>query len=174
MNFSKPQAAYLFLLHQLRIGAVIHNILAKYRRGQWAVNLFGIDISEFSIENEVVAFCSKTDSGLFTQQDKGEDISVFLAACKEKLVRVNAVSHGVADEGNPVKHDGRFIGVAEEELSYDVQEDGNRRGRSQCEEDEFPGTGVCGVFTQSGERLLKKTHVDGNNSPNSGGTTMSG
>ncbi len=74
---------YLLLLHQLRVGAVVDNILAKDRGGERAVDLLGIDILDLAVEDEVVALCVQTDSHLATQEDKGEDIAILLpiSAC---------------------------------------------------------------------------------------------
>lgn len=65
----------LLLLHELRIGAVIDDITSKNRSGQDGVNLLGIDILELAVENKVVSRRSNSDSGLLSEEDKGEDIA---------------------------------------------------------------------------------------------------
>jgi hypothetical protein len=70
--------AYLFLLHELGVWAIVHHILAKDWSGQRAVDFFGAEILEFSIEDKVVSLGSKVDSHLLAQQDKREDIPVLV------------------------------------------------------------------------------------------------
>lgn len=72
----EPVYAYLLLLHQLGIGAVVYNILAKYRSGEGAVDLLGVDILDLSVENEVVALGTKVDSHLATEKNEGEYIAI--------------------------------------------------------------------------------------------------
>ena len=67
---------YLLLLHQLGVGAVVDNISAKDRRGQDGVNLLSIDVLELAIENEIVAGRSHCDSGLLSEENKGEYIAM--------------------------------------------------------------------------------------------------
>ena len=76
---------HLLLLHQLRVGAVIDNILTKDGSSQRAINLFCVNILELSVEDEVVAFCIEADSHLAAEENKGEDIAV--------LLPISALSH---------------------------------------------------------------------------------
>lgn len=46
--------AYLFLLHEFRIGTIIHDITAKDRCRERRIYFFSTDISNFAIENEIV------------------------------------------------------------------------------------------------------------------------
>lgn len=59
--------ANLFLFHKLRIGAVIDDIFSKNRSGQGAVNFFGIDVLELSVQYEFVAFSADIDCSLSTE-----------------------------------------------------------------------------------------------------------
>ena len=52
-------SSYLFLLHQLRIGTIVHNVLAKHGRGESSVNLLGVDVFQFPVQDEVVALRSQ-------------------------------------------------------------------------------------------------------------------
>lgn len=70
--------AYLLLLHQLRIGTIVDDILAEYRCGERAVDLFRIHILELSVEDEVVSSGANSDSGFLSEEDKGEDIAVLV------------------------------------------------------------------------------------------------
>lgn len=71
---------YLLLLHELRIRTIIDHILAKNGRSERTVDLLRIHIAQLSIQNEVVALGPQAYRRLLTQEDKGEDIAVFLAA----------------------------------------------------------------------------------------------
>jgi hypothetical protein len=66
----------LFLFHQFGVGAIIDNILAKDRSGQWSVYLLGIDVLQLSIEDKFVALCPEADSGFFSEKNEGEDIAI--------------------------------------------------------------------------------------------------
>ena len=39
----------LLLFHELRVGTVIDNVLAKYRCGKMRVDFLGIDILQFAV-----------------------------------------------------------------------------------------------------------------------------
>lgn len=73
IRFSVP---YLLLLHELRVGAVVHDIASKHRRSQNSVDLLGVDVLELAIEDKVVSVGTNSDSGLLSKQNEGEDISV--------------------------------------------------------------------------------------------------
>lgn len=145
--------AYLLLLHQLRVGAVVHDILAKDRGRELAVDLLGVDVLELAVEDEVVAGCVEAHGHLLAEEDEGEDIAVLYAGQRElppstarathlllvgeeELVRVDAVGDGAADDGDPVEHERRLVGVLEQQLLEDVeddseQEEGAEAGRDQ-------------------------------------------
>ena len=66
---------YLFLLHQLGVGAIVDDVSAKDWGRQISVYFLGVDVFEFSIQNEFVSCKTKGDSRLLAEEDKGEDIS---------------------------------------------------------------------------------------------------
>ena len=68
--------SYLLLLHELGVGAIVDDILAKDRSGEDGVDLLGADVLELSVENEVVSGRAKSNSGFLSEEDKGEDIAV--------------------------------------------------------------------------------------------------
>jgi hypothetical protein len=115
--------AYLLLLHQLCIGTVVHNITAKDWRCEWAVHLFCIDISQLSVQNEIVAFRAQAYRCLLSKQYECEDIAILLAASEEELERVNAVCDGAANERHPVKDERWFVWISIAELSKNIYED---------------------------------------------------
>ena len=67
---------HLLLLHELRVGAVVHDILAKDRCAERGVDLFGVDVLDLSVEDEVVACGVETNSHLATEEDEGKDIAI--------------------------------------------------------------------------------------------------
>jgi len=68
--------SYLLLLHELGVGAIVDDILAKDRSGEDGVDLLSADVLELSVENEVVSGRAKSNSGFLSEEDKGEDIAV--------------------------------------------------------------------------------------------------
>jgi hypothetical protein len=136
------RSTHLLLFHKLRVGAVVDDVLAKHRRAQRGVDLLGVDVLDLAVENEVVALGVEAHGHLAPEQDEGEDVAVLLLVGEEELVRVHAVCDGAADDGQPVEHDGRLIGLLEQELLQHVEhhgqedkggepggdEDGQRRG----------------------------------------------
>lgn len=52
----KTKLDKLLLFHEFGVGTIVNHILAKHRCGQWTVNLLCIDILEFAIEDEIIAF----------------------------------------------------------------------------------------------------------------------
>lgn len=71
---------YLLLLHELGVGAVVYNIRPEDGRGQFAIDLFGIDVFQFSVENELIAIRSEIDGSLLAQENKSEDVTVLAPA----------------------------------------------------------------------------------------------
>lgn len=69
---------YALLLHELRVGAIVHDIPAEDGRGQDGVNLFGVHIAQLPVQDEVVAHRAKGHGRLFAEENKGEDITVLL------------------------------------------------------------------------------------------------
>ena len=70
--------AYLLLLHELRIRAVVDDILAKDRCAAWGVDLLGIDILDLSVEDKVVASGVQAHRHLATEENEGEDVAILL------------------------------------------------------------------------------------------------
>ena len=124
-----PFSTHLFLLHQLRIWTVIHDLFPEDRRGQWTVYLLRIDIFELSIEYKFISLHPQTDCRLLPEQNKGENVTVLeigsawvrclenaafkylLPTAEEKLVGVDSVGDGTTNERHPMKHKWGFIGV---------------------------------------------------------------
>jgi hypothetical protein len=68
--------AHLLLLHELRVGAVVDDILAKDRCAERGVDLLGVDVLDLSVEDEIVAGGIEADSHLTTEEDEGKDIAI--------------------------------------------------------------------------------------------------
>ena len=124
--------AYLLLLHELCIGAIIDDILAKYRCRKRGVNLFSIHVLYLAVENEVVARGIQTHRHLAPEQDKGEDIAILLLVAEEEGIRVHAIGDGASNNRKPVEHNRRLIGLLEEQLLQHVEHnrDQNKGGQA--------------------------------------------
>lgn len=72
--------AHLLLLHQLGVGAVVDDILAKDRSRERAVDLLGVDVLELAVEDEVVALGVETDSHLATEENECEHIAILFGS----------------------------------------------------------------------------------------------
>lgn len=145
----RQEGADLLLLHELRIRAVVHDVLAEDGRGQRRVDLLGVDILQLAIEDQIVALRTQTHRGLLAQQDEGKHIAVLLATGEEELVRVDAVGNGAADEREQVEDEWWLSRIADEELAEDVEKDDasyHRRG-----EEENAGPGGCDSGEAAGE-----------------------
>ena len=70
----------LLLLHQLSIGAVVNDILAKDRGGQDGIDFFGADITNLAVQDKLVAVGADADSCPAAEKDEGEDIAVLIRA----------------------------------------------------------------------------------------------
>ena len=66
---------YLLLLHQLGVGAVIDDILAKDRSSENGVDLLSTHILELAVEDEVVSGGTNRDGGLLAEKNEGEDVT---------------------------------------------------------------------------------------------------
>ena len=73
---------YLLLLHELGVGAIIHNIATKNGCRKRRVDLLGADVSKLAVENKFIAFGAQVNGGLFAQEDESEDIAVL--QCERK------------------------------------------------------------------------------------------
>lgn len=153
-----PSVTHPLLFHELAIGTVVDNIPSEDRRGQDAIDLFGVDVLGLAIENEFVALGADVDGGLFAEEDKSEDIaklhmsrislassnerkewSDLFAVLDEESRRVHAIGYGAANDGEPVEDDGRLIGVLEEKLLGDIDGDGQRNEGGE----DSPYLGCC-------------------------------
>lgn len=116
--------AHLLLLHELRVGTVIDDILAEHGGREGRVDLLGIDVLDLSVEDKVVAGSVEADGHLATEEDKGEDWAILLVVCEEEGIRIHAIPDSVADNGHPVEDERRLIGVLEQELLEDIEDNG--------------------------------------------------
>lgn len=150
--------AYLLLLHELGVGAVVDDILAEHRGGERVVDLLSVDVLQLAIEDEVVALGAQADGGLLAEKNEGEDIAVLLTAGEEEGVGVHAVGDGVADPWQQVEDDRRLVGVAEEDLLEDVQEDGEGEQTAGGGEHDEPGGSGVEERSQRASEALEETH----------------
>lgn len=58
---SDQKEIYLFLLHKFRVGTVVDNIRSEDGCCELAVDFFGIDVLQLSIEDELIAFNTEVD-----------------------------------------------------------------------------------------------------------------
>ena len=75
--------SYLLLLHEFGVRHVIDNVFTEYRRGEDGIDLFGIDVLELSIENELIAFGAQVDRDLSAKKDESVDIPVLEISISE-------------------------------------------------------------------------------------------
>ncbi len=115
------------MLHELRVGAIINDILSEHRGGKDGVNLLGVDVTKLAIQDEVVALGSDVDGRLLAKQDEGENIAVLqrwvnghsqwaedertrephlCPVLLEEARGVHAIGDGAADDGEPVEDKG--------------------------------------------------------------------
>jgi hypothetical protein len=81
------QLPYLLLFHQLRIRTIVDNILAENWCGKGAVNILGVDMAEFAIQDELVALGANIDSSFLAEQDKGENVAILESRVSHDLTR---------------------------------------------------------------------------------------
>lgn len=110
------------MLHELRIRAVIDNVLAKHRRGKRGVDFLSIDVLDLSVEDEVVASGVEANCHLAAEKDKRKDIAVLLLVGEEEGIRIHSIGDGAADDGQPVEDDRWLIGVLEQQLLEDIED----------------------------------------------------
>lgn len=82
-------AAYLLLLHQFRVWAIVDNIGAEDGRRQGAIDFLCVDMALFAIENEFVSLCTNVDCCFPAEKNEGEDIAML----GDKLAPRNLHSH---------------------------------------------------------------------------------
>lgn len=71
-------SANLLLLHKLGVGAIVDDILAENRGSKDGVNLFGVDIANLAVQDEIVALGADVDGGLLSEEDEGEAVAILL------------------------------------------------------------------------------------------------
>lgn len=81
--FHYVQYSHLLLLHELRVRAVIDDTCTENWRGEVGVDLLRVHVLQLSIEDELVAGCSKVYSRLLPEENEGEDIAILfkLTSC---------------------------------------------------------------------------------------------
>lgn len=60
---SDRKDVYLLLLHEFGVGTVVDNIRSEDGCCKLAVDFFGIDVFQLSIEDELIAFNAEVNSG---------------------------------------------------------------------------------------------------------------
>jgi hypothetical protein len=144
VSYLPPDLTNLLLLHELRVGAVIDNIFAENGGCQDGVDVFGAHVADLAVQDEVVALGADVNGGLLSEQNEGEAVAVLrekealdeqwqalqtnggahlLSVLLEEAGRVHAVGDGAAHEGEPVEDERGLIGVLEERLVQNVEED---------------------------------------------------
>lgn len=76
----------------------------------------------------------------------------------EKGWRVHAVGNGTPDEREPVEHHRRLIGVLEEDLLEDVDEDRDGDEANHCDTNLRRGSELEELLGQRPQELLSDTH----------------
>lgn len=149
---------YLLLLHKLGVRAVIDDVLAKDGSSQDGVDLLGVDVADLAVEDKIVAGGADADGGLAAEQDKGKNIAVLFAVLAEETRGVHAVSDGAADDGEPVEDDGGFMGILEEGLIEDVEEDDENDGADEADADLGAEAELCVLLDQRHQEVLEGAH----------------
>ena len=131
--------AYLLLLHQLSIWAVVHDISPKHRCRERTIHLLCVDISQLPVQDEVIALRSQAHRRLLAQQDEREDIAVPFSATEEELEWIDAIRDCVADEWHPVEDERRFVRILRKQLPNYVCEDCECDKGAESNSDYLPG-----------------------------------
>jgi hypothetical protein len=150
--------ADLLLLHELGIGAIVDNVLAKDGSGQNRVDVLGVDVLELSVQNKVVALSADVDGGLLAEQDKGVDVAVLFPVLLKEARGVHAIGDGAAHDGEPGKDHGRFIGVLEQQLLRDVPKDGEEEEGSRGDANLRRGRKSRQPLGEGPGEVFKETH----------------
>ena len=61
------QTTDLLLLHQFCVRTIVHNIFAKDGRGEWLVDLLGIEVGDLAVEDEFVSLDAQEYGRLLAQ-----------------------------------------------------------------------------------------------------------
>lgn len=176
---------YLLLFHELGIGAVVDNILAENRSGKDGVDLFGTHVAKFAVENEVVALGADAYGRLLAEENEGENIAMLrmkeLAGRRqenqilgarvaistnlrshllEEPGRINSVFDGASEEREQMEDYWRFIGIFEEHLLHDVEDNGDNDDASKHHSDLGVGSQLLEGLVERLHSLLENTHGD--------------
>ena len=111
---------YPLLVHEPRIGAVIHNFLSKNRCSELPVNVFSVEIGMLAVQDKVIALGSKKHRRRFTKQDERKAISILRSAIEEELIRINTILDGATGKRKDVKNDWGAMRIWEPYLSNNV------------------------------------------------------
>jgi hypothetical protein len=71
--------AYLLLLHELRVGTVINDILSEDRGGQDSVDFLGVDVFQLAVQDEIVARGSDVYGCFLAEENEGKDIAILMS-----------------------------------------------------------------------------------------------
>ncbi len=83
-----------FCSMSLVVRAIVHDIFAEHWCGKDGIDLFGIDVPDLAIQNEVVALGSEVDSGLLSEKDEGEAVAMLWARICEPTMMIVSCSMG--------------------------------------------------------------------------------
>jgi hypothetical protein len=141
---------------------IVDNAFTENRNSQMRIGFLSADLSELSIEDEIVPLGSQRGGQFPSQHDEGEDIAILtqcgkrsafshafpiefagkevtnlLLTIKEELVRIHPVHHGAAEERQVVEHHGRFRRILEEQLLQNIDHyrkyhEGNNSNGVEC------------------------------------------
>lgn len=73
---SQTSPAYLLLLHELGVRAIVDNIAAEDGSSQDGVDFFSVDILKLAVEDKVVAGGSNSDGGSLSEENKCENVAM--------------------------------------------------------------------------------------------------
>lgn len=74
----QPKLDELLLFHELRVWTVVHDIAAKHRDRERAVDLLGVHVLDLSIEDEVIAVKAKVARDFPAKKGESEDVTVLV------------------------------------------------------------------------------------------------
>ena len=142
---------YLFLFHEFGVWYIIYDIFAENRRSKNVVYFFSIDVLQFPIKDELVAFLSQIDCNLPTKEDKGEDVSILMfhnehsmqshggstnlsLAFGKEVERIDPIRYRATNNWQQMKDHWWFIPLFEQELLKNVGNNDRCENRYDDEE----------------------------------------
>ena len=155
-------SAYLLLLHELGVRAIVDNIGSEDWSGKAGIDLLSVDILKLSVQNELVSLGANIDGGLLAEKDESEDVAVLVSVLLKETVWVHAISDGVTDDWKPVEDKRRLIWVLKEQLAQDVENDGEsdeggETSKANSREPMF-GDLLLERWEDGGRKILENTH----------------